>query len=387
LSRLRTFFLFGTALALAVVFAACGGSGGGNSDANPQQVVDDATFQGIHGGNLDLSLGIDAKGDQGGHIDVGLSGPFQSQGKGQLPQLDMTVKANGSINNQDVDFEGGLTLLADRGYVNYKGTDYEIDPATFGFVKTSIQQAQQKNGGAQGQSGLSQSCQNAVGKLKINDFVTNLTNEGTSDVGGTGTTHVSGDLVISTALDQLIKIAENPACSSQFGSAGGQLPSAAELDQAKALLGSAVKSAHVDLYVGDDNIVRRIALRLTIEPPAGTGSGPKEVDLDFDLSLSGVNETQTIEAPSEAKPLNDLFRQLGINPLSLLGNNGGLDLQGLSGAGGGAGGIGSLLQGINGATGGAGGGSNPGGISQAYLNCIQGASTPADLQKCAGLNN
>ncbi len=385
MSRLRTFSLFGAVLALAVALAACGSSGG-SSNANPQQVVNDATLQGIHSGNLDLSLGIDAKGDQGGHIDVGLSGPFQSQGKNQLPQFDMTVKANGSINSKNVDFQGGLTLLSDRGYVNYKGTDYEIDPATFGFVKTAIQQAQQKNGGAQGQSGLSQSCQNAVGKLKINDFVTNLSNEGTTDVGGTSTTHVSGDLVISTAIDQLIKIAENPACSSQFSGAG-QLPTAAQLDQAKGLLASAVKSAHVDLYVGDDHIVRRITLQLTIEPPAGTGSGPKEVDLNFDMTLSDVNQPQTIEAPSEAKPLNDLFRQLGVNPLSLLGNNGGLNLNGLGGAGG-AGGIGSLLQGISGATGGApgaGGGSAPGGMSQAYLNCIQGASTPADLQKCAQL--
>ncbi len=384
MSRLRTLFLFGTALALAVVLAACGSSGGGSSE-NPQKVIDNATLQGIHSGNLDLSLGIDAKGDKGGKIDVSLSGPFQSQGKNQLPQLSMTVKANGSINSQNVDFTGGLTLLADRGYVNYKGTDYEIDPATFGFVKTAIQQAQQKNGGAQGKSGLSQSCQNAVGKLKINDFVTNLTNEGSSDVGGTSTTHVSGDLVISTAIDQLVKIAENPACSSQFSGAG-QLPTAAQLDQAKGLLASAVKSAHVDLYVGDDNIVRRITAQLTIVPPAGSGSGPKEVDLNLDLTLTGVNETQTIEAPSGAKPLNDLFRQLGVNPLSLLGKNGGLNLNGLSGAaGGGAGGIGGLLQGVGGATGGTGGGSNPGGVSPAYLNCIQGAHTPADLQKCAQL--
>ena len=50
----------------------------------PQQVVNDATLQGIHSGNVDLSLVFDAKGDQGGHIDVGVSGPFQSQGKNQL---------------------------------------------------------------------------------------------------------------------------------------------------------------------------------------------------------------------------------------------------------------------------------------------------------------
>ncbi len=372
MSRLRTLFLFGTMLALAAVLAACGSSGGGSNE-NPQKVVDDATLKGIHSGNVDLSLGLNVEGDKGGKVDVSLSGPFQSQGDNQLPQLAMTAKASGSINGQDVNFDGGLTLLSDRAFVNYKGTEYEVDPTTFSFVKSMIQQAQQK-GQAQGQGGVSKSCQNAVGGLKINDFVSNLSNDGSSDVGGTGTTHVSGDLNVSGAIDQLVKIAGNPACSSQLGSAG-QLPSASQLDQAKGQVASAVKTAHVDLYVGDDNIVRRISAQLTIEPPASSGNGPKKVELSLDLTLTDVNQPQTITAPSEAKPINELFQKLGINPLSLVGPGG------LSG---GAGGLGGLLKGIGGgAAGGPSGGSSP---QQAYLQCLQNANTPADLQKCASLS-
>jgi hypothetical protein len=377
LSRLRTLFLFGTALALAAVLAACGGSGGGSSE-NPQKVVDDATLQGIQSGNVDLSLGVDVEGDKGGNVDVSLSGPFQSQGSNQFPQLDMTAKASGSINGKDVNFDGGLTLLSDRAFVNYKGTEYEIDPTTFSFVKSLIKQAQQKGQGGQGQGGVSQSCQNAISDLKVNDFVNNLSNDGSSDVGGTSTTHVSGDLNVSGAMDALIGIAENPACSSQLGSAG-QIPPASQLDQAKALLSSALKTAHVDLYVGDDDIVRRISAQLTIEPPAGSGSGPKKVDVSLDLTLTDVNQPQTISAPSGAKPINELFQQLGINPLSLVGPGG------LGGLSGGAGGLGGLLNGIG--AGSAGGSSGSGGSNpqQAYLQCLQRATTPADLQKCASL--
>jgi hypothetical protein len=387
LSRLRILILSCTVLALAAVLAACGGGGGGSSE-NPQKVVDDATLKGVKSGNLDLSLGVNAAGNKGGKVDVSLSGPFQSQGGSQLPQLDMKVKASGSINGQNVNLDGGLTLLSDRAYVNYKGTEYEVDPTTFSFVKSMIQQAQQR-GAAQGQSGVSKSCQNAVSGLKISDFVSNLSNDGSSDVGGTGTTHVSGDLNVSGAIDQVSKIVNDPACRSQLSSAG-QLPATAQLDQAKSEISSAVKSAHVDLYVGDDNIVRRIVVALTIEPPAGSNAnGVSKVDLSLDLTLTDVNKPQTITAPSGAKPLNDLFQQLGINPLSLIGPNGGLN--GLSGAGG-AGGLGGLLNGINGAAGGGSSGSGGGsgssggggsGSQQAYLKCLQGATTPADLQKCA----
>ncbi len=377
MSRLRTFFLFGTVLALAAVLAACGSSGGGSNE-NPQKVVDDATLKGIKSGKVDLSLGVNVEGDKGGKVDVSLSGPFQSQDNSQLPQLDMTAKASGSINGKDVNFDGGLTLLSDRAFVNYKGTEYEVDPTTFSFVKSMIQQAQQQGQGAQGQGGVSKSCQNAVSGLKISDFVNNLSNDGSSDVGGTGTTHVSGDLDVSGAIDQLVKIVGNPACSSQLGSAGS-LPSASQLDQAKSQVSSAVKTAHVDLYVGDDNIVRRIAAELTIEPPAGSG-GPKKIDLSLDLTLTDVNQPQTITAPSGAKPLSQLFQQLGVNPTSLLGPGG------LSG---GAGGLGGLLKGISGgAVGGSSGGSvgSAGAKSQAYLKCLQSATTPADLQKCASLS-
>jgi hypothetical protein len=148
-----------------------------------------------------------------------------------------------------------------------------------------------------------------------------------------------------------------------------------------------LKTAHVDVYVGDDNIVRRISAELSIEPQNASSGGPKKVDLSFDLTLNDVNQNQTITAPSGAKPLNDLFQQLGVNPIELLGAASGQG--GLSGSGG----LGGLLNGLSGAAGGgspsgggsesAGGGSS--GSQQAYLKCLQGATTPVDLQKCAGL--
>jgi hypothetical protein len=369
LSRARILTLFLALIALASAFTACGGGG---SDS-PQSVVDEATLQGVESGDINLSLGIDVKGGKSGHIDVGLSGPFQKESDAELPELDLTAAAKGSLGGEDIDFDGGFTLLGgNKAYVGYEGSEYEVDPTTFGFVKSALK----KQGG--GESSEASACTDATGKLKISDFMENLKEGGSAEVGGTSTTKVSGDLNASAALDTVSELIEDPACSEQL-KAAGPLPSAAELDAAKGTVQDAVKDTHVDLYVGDDHIVRQISVQATIEPPAGSGSkGVKSIKLDLDLKLTGVNEEQTISAPKSSKPLSDLFLKLGINPIELLG----------AFEGQGAAGLGGLLEGLNSAgsgssSGGNGGGS--GGGQQAYLECLQGAHTATAIQNCVGM--
>jgi hypothetical protein len=363
LSRARILALFVTLIALAATFAACGGS----SDS-PQAIVDEATLQGVESGNIDLSLGIDVKGGKSGHIDVSLNGPFQSESEAELPELDLTAKAKGSVGGEDIDFDGGFTLLGgNKAYVGYEGSEYEVDPTTFSFVKSALK----KQGG--GQSSEAAACKDAVGQMKLGDFMENLSEGESAEVDGTSTTKVSGDLDASAALDTASELIEDPACSEQL-SAAGPLPSAAELDAAKSTVKESLKNAHVELYVGDDHIVRRLVVEATIEPPKGTGKGAKTVELDLDLKLTGVNEEQTISAPKSSKPLSDLFLKLGINPLELLGT--------LNGQG--AGGLGDLLEGLNSAGGGSSEGGGSGGGQQAYLECLQGAHTATAIQNCVG---
>jgi hypothetical protein len=318
LSRLRFLYAFVAAAALvaaSVALAACGGSGG-KSGESPQTVLDEATLQGIESGDIDLSLGVKAQGAEGGNLDVSLSGPFQGEGKGSLPQLDMSAKAKGSLGGKNVDFEGGLVLLPNTAFVNYEGIEYEVDPTTFSFVESALKQAQREGGAETGSQGVA-ACQEEFGKLKVADFIENADNEGSADVGGTSTTKVSGDLDVPGAIDSVLEVVESQACRSQLAAAG-PLPSTAEIEKAKGEIESSLKAAHVSIYVGDDDIVRRIEAQLQIEPKGG-GSGPQKVELEIDLKLTGVNEEQTISAPSGAKPLSKLFLKLGVNPIELLG--------------------------------------------------------------------
>lgn len=369
MSRFRIFVLLGVLAALTTAFAACGSSGGSSED--PQQVIDDASLAGVESGSLDLLLGVKAEGEEGANLKVAVSGPFQSRGKENLPELAIAAKANGTAKGQKVDLEGGLTLLSDRAYVNYKGTEYEVDPTTFGYVKSAFEQAQEKGAG-ESKADVT-ACQEAATGLKVGDFVNNLTNEGSADVAGTSTTKVSGDLNASGAIDALIKLTENPSCSAQL-EAAGPLP-LARLKKAKGELSSALKKAHVDVYVGDDNIIRKVAAELTVEPK---GSSHEKIEVNFELTLSGVNEDQAISAPSGAKPIEKLFLKLGVNPIELLE--------------GGSGGFENLLEAVLGdafASGGGGSVEGQGGSAsqQAYLNCLKGAETPTDLQNCASLLN
>lgn len=366
MSRIRIFALLATLATLATAFAACGGGGGGSED--PQTVIDNATLQGVTSGTLEAKIGIKSQGSEGGDLKISLSGPFQSGGKESLPELALSVKANGSVQGEAVDFEGGLTLLSDRAFVNFKGTEYEVDPTTFGFVKSAFEQAQQQ-GGEEAGAGDVTACQEAATGLEVGDFVDNLSNEGSAEVDGTDTTKVSGDLNTGGAVDAIIKLTENPACSAQL-EAAGPLP-LGELEAAKGELTSAIKKAHVDVYVGDDDIIRKLVAELTVEPK---GSDEK-VEAEFELSLGAVNEEQEIKAPANAQPLEGLFQELGVNPLELL-----------EGAQGSAG-LGGLLEGLT--ESGSGGSSSEGGSAGPgadAIECFENARTPADLQKCANLS-
>jgi hypothetical protein len=366
LSRFRILALFATLLVLAGIFAACGG-GSDNSNEDPQKVVEEASLEGVKSGELEMSMHINADLEEGGEFDVDLSGPFEAGSKEELPQLEMTAEANGEAQGEKIDFEGKLTLLTDRAFIEYEGTPYEVDPSTFGFLKSAFEQAQQEGGSEADVT----ACQKAAEGIKFSQFADHLENEGSEDVGGTSTTKISGDLNVSGAIDALIKLTEDPACSSQL-EAAGPLP-LSELEEAKGELSKAIKKSHVEINVGDDHIVRKFAIELTIEPPQAKG---EKVELEFEISLNGVNEQQSFSKPANAKPLESLFKQLGVNPLEFL-------QQAQSG------GLGGLLEGLSGgSTGGPSGGSSSGGSAHAqkeYAECLGNAENAADLQKCTSL--
>jgi hypothetical protein len=370
LTRFRLLFAFSVLAVLATALVACGGGG----SESPQDVINKTFGSGhdkVTSADINLSLKADASGPQGGTVDASLTGPFESQGSGNVPKLDIQVKLNATTSStgKNTNFEGGLTSTGSAAYVNYKGSDYQLPGTILSQYKQLLQQATSQQQNQQQSSGA---ILKQLGISNPQDLLTNLKDEGDADVEGTSTQHVSGDLDVNKVVDALKSAISNVSALQALGGSSTQLPSASQLDQVK----GAIKTAHFDLYSGkDDHILRRLTIALKIVPPAGTGGGAGNVDVTFDITLGKVNESQNITAPSGAKPLSALLTQLGVNPASLgaLGALGGVPGSGIVGKGTPTTPPSGVPNGTNAAQ------------AQKYLNCVSKASSAADLQACSSL--
>jgi hypothetical protein len=315
-SRTARIVLFVLALLVPAVLAACGSSGNSSSSSSsedPQKVLDE-TFnndQQVNSGNLALNVSVEATGTQSGNLTASLDGPFQSDAndKTAFPQLDLTAKVSGSGGGQNVDFQGGVTATSDAAFITYNDQAYAVPDSTFQQFKAAYEQQAQSTQG----SG-SQNASSLFDQLGIDPstWLTNVTNEGTTDVNGESTIHISGDADVQQILTDLSKAVQNVPGAAAQGIDPSQFSQASQF----------IKDAHIDIYSGaDDHILRKLDISLDIAPPPSAASGITDLKIDFSVGVSDVNSPQTITAPTDTKPLSDLQQQLG--GVGILGGLGG----------------------------------------------------------------
>jgi hypothetical protein len=346
LTRIRTAVAV-LAIALPIPAAVAGCGGGSSNSEDPQQVLDQ-TFNNptkITSGKLDLSLNGSAEGQQSGNFSATISGPFQTDPKDTtaFPQLDLTANVSGSSGGPSISFDGSLITTKDNAFVEYQNQAYEVGTTAFRqFAQAYAQAAKQNQAKGSSSSGFSQF------GIDPKTWLTNVSNEGTTDVDGTDTIHIHGDADVAKIVTDLQKVSQQTSGTTQQISP----------DQLKQLT-DAVQTASIDVYSGtDDHLLRKLAVSLVIAPPASTGTSISKINVDFSITLSDVNQPQTITAPSNPKPISGLLSQLGIPGLSGVGGTGGFSIPGGSSGG---------------------SGTNP-----AYLQCVQKAgSNQAKLQACA----
>lgn len=337
-------------LGMAVVTGCGGGSSGdeASSSTDVNELLKD-TFSGgkkIESGKLDLAVRIDAKGtsNSNGPVTVALSGPFQSQGKGKLPKLDIEAKIEGAGQN----ISAGVVSTGDKAFVKFQGQSYAVTDAIFAEFKKGFEQAQSQADKQKGQS-------LATLGIDPNRWLTNPENAGEAKVGDTDVIRITGDVDVNKLLDDVNTALEKARSLGVQGSAN--LPSKLTPEQKKQAA-DAIKKLSVEIYTGKaDRILRRMVVDLTADAQG------QSADVKLDLQLLNVNEDQTIEAPSGAKPFDQLLSQLG----------------GLGGLGSGSSGSGS-----------SGSGSSSGGTSsqnlEKYSKCIEDAGSDATKAgKCADL--
>jgi len=325
------------------VIAGCGG-GGSDENSDPQQLLDE-TFGGdgeVNSGVLDISVEASAAGDKGGSLSGELSGAFQSRATDELPLLDLDAKLNVSATGANQSVDGGLTVTADGAYVTTDGQAYAIDDPTFSALEQAYAQS------AQAQSADTQSSA-IFDQLGIDPatWLTDVTNEGTEEIDGVETVHISGTPDVA----KIFEDAQQLDPTGQTAAAGDP-----------AQLAGAVSNATIDIYTGaDDHILRRLDISLDLADPGASGS---TANLKLSIGISGVNDDQSIEAPANPKPIDELIPG-GLG--AVLANP---SLGGALGSGAGAG---------TGASGSGGSSAN----DAKYAECVAGAATPEALAKCA----
>lgn len=349
-SRLRI-ALFLTLALLTIGLVACGGDDAASEDPN---ALLEETFSGekqVDSGNIDLKLVLNAQGGElEGPVNVRLSGPFQTEGEGKLPQFDFDLSFEGAGQS----FAAGAISTGDAGFVTFQGTDYAVSDEIFQQFKQGFEQAQTEGEGDKGPS-------LADFGIDPRNWLTDAKNEGEAKVGDDDAIKITGGVDVEKLLDDIDKAL--PKIREQTGGAG-DIPEKLSPEERKAVT-DAVQDVSVEIYTGkDDKILRRILLNMTITPPADAeGVDVESADITFDLSITGVNSDQEINAPEDAKPLDELLGQLG-----------GLGLGGLGGGGA-----------DPGADPGASGGASSEALEE-YSNCIREAGSDAQkAQECAEL--
>ena len=370
------------AVAAAVLsLAACGGDGGGSGE--DATAVINETFSSkkdVNSGKLDMGVtakleGTGAAAQLDEPVSIKLSGPFQSRGNDALPEVDLDLSVSGGGQT----FTAGALTTGEAAFISYQGTDYRVPPGQFRRYKRQIEQDARR---VKNQGNFS------FAQLGINprEWIENPKNEGTQDVGGAETIHVSAEVDVKAFVNDLDDLLGRAA---SLGVQNEQLPE--ELTQRqKDQIEQAIQDVRFDLWTGEqDKVLRRIEVEFGFELPKDLqqdAQGVQRGTVELALEIADVNKEQTITPPRDARPLSELQSALGV---ASLGGSGGGSGGGSSGSGsspGGSSGSGSSGGGAGTDLGSGGGGSGVDSKrSQRYLDCLGKAKQPADIEKCAAI--
>jgi hypothetical protein len=308
------------------------GNGNGGGGANAQQVLDRAFSGAGKGESRSGKMAIKASADLQGAARASGSFTVQADGRFDAPKLDLDMKVSGAGQDR------GLGLLVDgkRGYVELDGRWYELPAETLN----------REVGGAQNLTA-------ALG-FDPRGWLRNPRSEGTEQVGGVATDHISADVDVTRMASDLTGLAARAGQTERL------------TPQVREGLDDAVEQARVDLYVGQkDGVLYKLAVSARLDGDLGGGAPPVKGDLKFDVAVTDVGKPQRIVAPRSAAPAGDLP--------GIAGQTGSAKAKTGSGSSG------------SGNTGSAKSGSAAKRSEQAYLGCVQQAQDSAALDKCQAL--
>lgn len=355
---------FIAAIVAVLALAACGSSSSGGGSGSAQSLIKQtfSTGHSVTSGVLGFDLAVTPTGSSllSTPITLSVSGPFQSRGRGRLPESDLTLAISALGKRGSL----GVISTGSAGYVSLQGADYRLPAADFQKLKSSFSVA---GGGGSQNAGLAPLGINPVHWLTKPSIV------GTETVAGASTTHIRAGVDVAVLISDLNTFLANTAKESSAAGIPTQIPAATAQK-----IAAAVKNATVDVWTGkSDTTLRKLALNLSV-PITGQIStqlgGMTSAGVALNVQYSNLNQPQSIATPTNVHPYTQFTAKLQSIGEQLTGALGGSALGGAA--------AGSAT-----GTGTTGGSGSAAGVSK-YTQCIQKANGDATtMQKCASLLN
>jgi hypothetical protein len=362
--------LFSLLIAVGVTCLALSACGGSSDDAT---TLLKQTFSGPHtvnSGKLAIVLRVDPSGSSTLKAPITLSfgGPFQSLGKGKLPQSNFNVSLSSGASG------GSIAILSTgtRGYVTFQGQSYQLPAASFHKLESSFSQIASPGSSTGGTSVLS--------KLGIQPlhWLRNPTIVGTEMVGGSSTTHIRATINVPALLADFNTFLARAASVGVSGAASFPHGISAS---SRERIASEVRNPRFDLWTGtSDKTIRKLQIGLTL-PVTGQVStalgGLSSAAIGLSMQYSELNHQQSITAPASVLPYSQFQTKLRTFEQGIQNTLTGQASGGPTGPSGTTGAAGSLA--------------NPTASNskyQAYGQCIQAAGGDVGkMQECAPLLN
>ena len=224
----------------------------------------------LESASFDAELSFSSQGEKNA---IEASGSFEDRGPKEMPVVDIQVRVD--VESAGVKLDGGFVTTGDKAWFTRGDTAYAVPQDPWDKIVEARESGQSAQSAAQATPQLN---------LEPGDWLRKVDAEEGGQVDGVQTTHISADVDAAAAAADLVKEMEG----------AGQLPfnvPAGIEERAAKTLGD----AQLDVWVGKDEIVRRLSFQLD-----GKAGGGRAVQMDLRFEFSDVNEPQDVSAPSKS---------------------------------------------------------------------------------------
>ena len=221
--------------------------------------LESASFEG--------ELSFSSQGEKNG---IEASGSFEDRGPKEMPVLDLQVRVD--VESAGFKLDGGFVTTGDKAWFTRGDTAYAVPQDPWDKIVEARQSGR--------------STQQATPQLNLEpgDWLKKVSAEEGGQIDGVQTTHISADVDAAAAAADLVKEMQGA------GQLPFKVPAGVEERAAKTL-----GDAQLDVWVGKDEIVRRLSFELE-----GKAGGGRPVQMDLRFEFSDVNQPQDVSAPSKS---------------------------------------------------------------------------------------